>query len=72
MAVQRAHSPGGALHLLRRQLGSRLPIDILTTHYPDHRGQVLLNVASSGPLQPPSARPQLVRGSGRRTSSASA
>ncbi|MER5656475.1 hypothetical protein ABT076_26065 [Streptomyces sp. NPDC002131] len=45
MAVQRAHNPGGALHLLRRRLDSRLPIDVLTTHYPNHHGQVLLNVA---------------------------
>jgi hypothetical protein len=45
MAVQRAHNPGRALHLLRRQLSSRLPIDVLTTHYPDHCGRFLLNVA---------------------------
>ncbi|MFL1897605.1 hypothetical protein ACJWDR_44735 [Streptomyces tauricus] len=45
MAVQRAPSPGTALHLLRRQLGSRLPVDVLSTHYPDQHGQVLLNVA---------------------------
>ncbi|GAA3185385.1 hypothetical protein GCM10010451_38260 [Streptomyces virens] len=45
MALQHAHSPDGALRLLRRRLGSRLPVDILTTHYPDHQGQVLLNVA---------------------------
>ncbi|WP_433917404.1 hypothetical protein OIE50_50650 [Streptomyces canus] len=45
MAVHGARSPGGALHTLRRRLGTRLPIDVLTTHYPDRRGQVLLNVA---------------------------
>ncbi|MFJ9591055.1 hypothetical protein [Streptomyces acidicola] len=47
MAVQRAHSPGTALHLLKRRLGSRLPIDVLSTHYPDRHGQVRLNVAFS-------------------------
>ncbi|MFF9704665.1 hypothetical protein ACF1FE_26285 [Streptomyces griseofuscus] len=45
MAVCSARSPGGALHALRRRLGARLPIDVLTTHYPDRHGQVLLNVA---------------------------
>lgn len=44
MAVHSTRRPGGALHALRRQLGTRLPIDFLTTHYPDGRGQVLLNV----------------------------
>ncbi|MFF9127963.1 hypothetical protein ACF09J_32705 [Streptomyces sp. NPDC014889] len=47
MAVQNARSPDGALHVLGHQLGSRLPIDILTTHYPDRHGQVLLNIALS-------------------------
>ncbi|WP_189880032.1 hypothetical protein [Streptomyces bluensis] len=47
MAVQRAYSPGNALHVLRRRLGSRLPIDVLSTHYPDRHGQVRLNVAFS-------------------------
>ncbi|MET9566275.1 hypothetical protein [Streptomyces tauricus] len=45
MAVQSAPSPGTALHLLRRQLETHLPIDVLSTHYPDQHGQVLLNVA---------------------------
>jgi hypothetical protein len=45
MAVCSARSPGGALHALRRRLGARLPINVLTTHYPDQHGQVLLNVA---------------------------
>jgi hypothetical protein len=44
MSVQRAHSAGSALHVLRHQLSTRLPIDVLTTHYPDGHGQVLLNV----------------------------
>jgi hypothetical protein len=44
MAVHSARSPGRALHALRRRLGARLPIDVLTTHYPDRYSQVLLNV----------------------------
>ncbi|MFG2134782.1 hypothetical protein ACGFNV_44510 [Streptomyces sp. NPDC048751] len=44
MALQRAHSPGGALHMLRRRLGSLLPIDVLTSHYPNRHGHILLNV----------------------------
>lgn len=47
MAVQRARSPGRALHRLRHQLDALLPIDVLTIHYPDHRGQVQLNMAFS-------------------------
>ncbi|PJM91463.1 hypothetical protein [Streptomyces sp. CB01373] len=47
MAVQSARGPSGALHVLRHQLGTRLPIDILTTHYPDRHNQVLLNIALS-------------------------
>lgn len=47
MAVQYASSPGHALHKLRRRLGNRLPIDVLSTHYPDRKGQVRLNVAFS-------------------------
>ncbi|MFE7029114.1 hypothetical protein ACFU9Y_02310 [Streptomyces sp. NPDC057621] len=45
MAVQHAPSPGAALHLLRRRLDTHLPLDALSTHYPDQHGQVLLNVA---------------------------
>ncbi|MET9562204.1 hypothetical protein [Streptomyces tauricus] len=45
LAVQRARNPGAALHQLRRRLEARLPLDVLSTHYPDRRGQVLLNVA---------------------------
>ncbi|MEU6093103.1 hypothetical protein ABZ865_41440 [Streptomyces sp. NPDC047085] len=33
--------------MLRRQLRTQLPIDALTTHYPDRRGQVPLNIALS-------------------------
>jgi hypothetical protein len=47
MALHSARHPGGALHALRRRLGTRLPIDVLTTHYPDRHGQVVLNVALS-------------------------
>ncbi|MDG5809085.1 hypothetical protein P9869_42050 [Streptomyces ossamyceticus] len=45
MALQRANSPGSALHTLRRRLEGRLPIDVLSTHYADRNGQVRLNVA---------------------------
>lgn len=45
MAVRRAQSPGRALRSLRRELDRLLPIDVLTTHYPDASGQVLLNAA---------------------------
>ncbi|MGB8938880.1 MAG: hypothetical protein WCD21_01355, partial [Streptomyces sp.] len=47
MTVQSGNSPGRALHRLRRRLGTVLPIDVLTTHYPDRRGRVLLNVVLS-------------------------
>jgi hypothetical protein len=47
MAVHSARSPGSALHALRRRLGARLPIDVLTTHYPNRHSQVLLNVTLS-------------------------
>ncbi|MER7408359.1 hypothetical protein ABT373_39385 [Streptomyces sp. NPDC000070] len=47
MALHSARHPGGALHALRRRLGMRLPIDVLTTHYPDRHGQVVLNIALS-------------------------
>ncbi|WEH12306.1 hypothetical protein [Streptomyces sp. VNUA24] len=47
MAVQDARSPSRALHRLRRRLDSRLPIDVLSTHYPDCKGQVQLNIAFS-------------------------
>ncbi|WEH20065.1 hypothetical protein PYR72_00185 [Streptomyces sp. VNUA24] len=47
MALQRAHGPGNALHTLRRRLDSRLPVDVLSTHYADRDGQVWLNLAFS-------------------------
>ena len=45
MAVVGARTPGKALKRLRRQMGGRLPIDVITTHYPDSSGRILLNVA---------------------------
>ncbi|MFF1490451.1 hypothetical protein ACIGZH_38375 [Streptomyces sp. NPDC058319] len=45
MIVCRAKSPGQALRSLRHELDRLLPIDVLTTHYPDATGRVLLNVA---------------------------
>jgi len=47
LALQRAKTPGRALRALRHRLDAVLPIDVLTTHYPDRQGQVLLNVALS-------------------------
>ncbi|MGW0573748.1 hypothetical protein [Streptomyces tauricus] len=45
MTLQSGKGPGRALHRLRQRLGTSLPIDVLSTHYPDRDGQVLLNVA---------------------------
>jgi hypothetical protein len=36
-----------AAHRLRHRLGTRLPVDVISTHYPDTAGQFLLNVAFS-------------------------
>nr|WSY56285.1 hypothetical protein OG999_43160 [Streptomyces sp. NBC_00886] len=47
MTVQSGKSPGRALQRLRRRLDTVLPIDVLTTHYPDRHGHVLLNVVLS-------------------------
>ncbi|WP_371658944.1 hypothetical protein [Streptomyces sp. NBC_00280] len=47
LTVQRAKTPGRALQTLRRRLDGVLPIDVLTTHYPDRQGCVLLNFALS-------------------------
>lgn len=44
MTVRTAKSSGRALRSLRRELHRRLPIDVLTTHYPDQSGRVLLNL----------------------------
>ncbi|GHH30160.1 hypothetical protein ABT384_42740 [Streptomyces lanatus] len=47
MALASAKTPDRAIHRLRRRLTSQLPIDVITTHYPDAYGHVLLNVALS-------------------------
>ncbi|MER5384260.1 hypothetical protein ABT040_28975 [Streptomyces sp. NPDC002688] len=47
LALVRAKTPAKALNRLRHQIGGRLPIDVITTHYPDPRGQILLNVTFS-------------------------
>lgn len=44
IALVPAKTPDRAAHRLRRRLKDRLPIDVITTHYPDASGQVLLNV----------------------------
>ncbi|MEU5633630.1 hypothetical protein ACH47C_31325 [Streptomyces rishiriensis] len=45
MTLVRAKTPRKALTRLRRRIGTRLPIDVITTHYPDRSGKILLNVA---------------------------
>ncbi|SOR76559.1 hypothetical protein SCNRRL3882_0043 [Streptomyces chartreusis NRRL 3882] len=45
MALAGATTPERAAHRLRRRLTDRLPIDVITTHYPDTHGHVLLNLA---------------------------
>ncbi len=47
MALVGGKTPERAAHRLRRRLTARLPIaiDVITTHYPDAHGQVLLNLA---------------------------
>ncbi|MGW3937664.1 hypothetical protein [Streptomyces phaeochromogenes] len=47
LVVQPAKSPGRAFRALRRLLDTQLPIDVMTTHYPDRLGRILLNVAFS-------------------------
>ncbi|MFE2992358.1 hypothetical protein [Streptomyces sp. NPDC059262] len=44
MAVVHAKTPGRALHRVRRRIGDALPVDVITTHYPDSSGHVLLNI----------------------------
>ncbi|MGW4786762.1 hypothetical protein [Streptomyces sp. NPDC004230] len=44
MALMSAKASDRAAHRLRRRLSTRLPIDMITTHYPDTGGQILLNV----------------------------
>ncbi|MET7988718.1 hypothetical protein [Streptomyces sp. NPDC005281] len=45
MTVVRAKTPDKALNRLRHQMGTQLPVDVITTHYPDPHGQIILNVA---------------------------
>ncbi|WP_181801086.1 hypothetical protein [Streptomyces shenzhenensis] len=45
IALMPAKTPHRALRRLRHRLGDRLPIDVITTHYPDADHRVLLNVA---------------------------
>ncbi|MFJ8062921.1 hypothetical protein [Streptomyces sp. NPDC096142] len=45
MTLVPAKTPQRAAHRLRHRLGTRLPIDVITTHYPDADHSVLLNVA---------------------------
>ncbi|MET8134092.1 hypothetical protein ABZV24_19395 [Streptomyces sp. NPDC005251] len=47
VALVNAKTPAKALNRLRHQMSGRLPIDVITTHYPDQRGQILLNVTFS-------------------------
>ncbi|AZM58151.1 MULTISPECIES: hypothetical protein [unclassified Streptomyces] len=44
MTLVRAKTPGRAAHRLRHCVGARLPVDVITTHYPDTDGQILLNI----------------------------
>ncbi|MFF2167250.1 hypothetical protein ACFVWP_42260 [Streptomyces sp. NPDC058175] len=44
MTVVHAKTPGRALHRVRRRLREALPLDAITTHYPDSSGHVLLNI----------------------------
>ncbi|MDQ0935170.1 hypothetical protein QFZ49_005141 [Streptomyces turgidiscabies] len=44
LAVVPAKTPAKALNRLRHQTGGLLPIDVITTHYPDTDGKILLNV----------------------------
>ncbi len=74
MAVQNAHSPGGALHVLRHQRGTRLPIDIPTTHHPTPTGAAgfCLTSLSAPRAGAASRRAAAALGSGRRMCSAGA
>jgi hypothetical protein len=45
MSLVQAKTSDRAAHRLRRRLETRLPIDVITTHYPDASGKILLNVA---------------------------
>ncbi|MFD0008936.1 hypothetical protein ACFVJ4_42180 [Streptomyces sp. NPDC127178] len=56
MALAGAKTPERAAHRLRQRLTTHLPIDVITTHYTDAHGRVLLNVAF-----PPAAYTDLKR-----------
>lgn len=45
MALVHAKTPHRALNRLRRQLDPLLPIDVISTHYPDTQNHTLLNIA---------------------------
>ena len=45
MALMNGKIPDHAAHRLRQRLSPHLPIDVITTHYPDASGLVLLNIA---------------------------
>jgi hypothetical protein len=62
MAVCLAKSPGRALRSLRCQLDRLLPIDVLTSHYPDRSGQVVLNVAFTRPMHALIGRAAKIKG----------
>ncbi|MFD5536305.1 hypothetical protein ACFWIJ_00225 [Streptomyces sp. NPDC127079] len=57
MALVAAKTPQRAAQRLRHRLDARLPIDVITTHYPDADHAVLLNVAF-----PPTAHAALTTG----------
>ncbi|WP_406349789.1 hypothetical protein [Streptomyces sp. NBC_00658] len=54
IALMSAKTPDRAARRLRHRLNERLPIDVITTHYPDASGQVLLNI-----VFPPATRTAL-------------
>ncbi|WP_405541046.1 hypothetical protein OG478_00230 [Streptomyces phaeochromogenes] len=45
LTLVHAKTPDKALNRLRHQIDGRLPIDVITTHYPDPDGKILLNIA---------------------------
>jgi hypothetical protein len=62
LALQRAKTPGRALRALRRRLDAVLPIDVLTTLYPDREGRVLLNIVLSSAAHTTIRRAAAARG----------
>ncbi|MEV6057728.1 hypothetical protein [Streptomyces sp. NPDC052107] len=62
MALVKAGTPHQAARRLRRGLSDRLPIDAITTHYPDAEHKVLLNIAL-----PPTARATLTTAAPRES-----